>query len=84
MLTPTCGKRMLAVVFIMENINIGGKSHKVSKVVKEHIDWLRIQLESKEKLAIKMEEIIEEFESIQREKFQKLDDCLAEVKKHYC
>lgn len=68
----------------MENINIGGKSHKVSKAVKEHIEWLRIQLESKERLANQIEELIEELEDLQRSKIGKIEDCLAEVKKHYC
>jgi predicted nucleic acid-binding OB-fold protein len=80
---------VLAVVFNlkikkMENINIGGKPHKVSKVVKEHIEWLRIQLESKERLAVQVEELIEELEDLQRAKINKIGDCLAEVKKHYC
>ncbi len=67
----------------MENINISGKPHKVSKVVKEHIEFLRIQLESKERLGNKIEELIEELEDLQRSKIGKIEDCLAEVKKNY-
>mgnify|MGYP000662079798 CR=1 FL=1 len=67
----------------METINIGGKPHKVTKEVKEYIEWLRTQLETKERLANKIEEIIEEFEELQREKFKNLDNRLSEIKKYY-
>lgn len=68
----------------MENINIGGKTHKVSKAVKEHIEFLLIQLRSKEILANQIEKLIEELEDLQRSKIGKIEDCLAEVKKNYC
>lgn len=67
----------------METVTIGRKPFKVAKDVKEHIEWLRIQLEVKARLSTKIEGIIEQFEEMQRDKFSKLQDCLTEIKKHH-
>ncbi len=64
----------------METINIGGKPYKVSKDVKVYINWLIAQLAAKEKLAIRVKEIIEE---IRREQLNKIDTCLDEIENYH-
>lgn len=64
----------------METIEINGKPHKVSKAVKEHIEWLQVMVQTRQRLAEKIESKIEEFEQEQAKTFGEIQDLISQIK----
>lgn len=65
----------------MEQIIIGGKPHKVSQAVREHIEWLLIQIQGNKAYAQVIETKVEELREIINEKLSSIDSVVDRIKK---
>ncbi len=65
----------------METIKIDNKEYKVSKAVKEHINWLQIELDVKKQLANQIDDMLDELQTINRQKIEDISNRVNQLKK---
>lgn len=71
---------MLAPVFIMTKIVIGGKEHTCSEIVKQEIEWRDVRIATAIKLAKMIEDKQEEIDEFTRVKQSEIQDLINQLK----